>query len=420
MVAARAQAAEPAPLAIVNATVHTGAGAVIEKATVVVAGERIVAVGAAAVPAGARIVDAAGRVVTPGFIAIDTAVGLAEIWGVEETVDGAPEGDPIRAGLRAADAYNPRSTVQPVTLTGGVTTALAAPWGGLVAGTALVADLVTGAALDEVAPVFQPAAAMVVNLGVPGRAAAGGSRAGALLRLAELLDDARLFKSRGTAYLENRLRTLPAGRLDLEAMLPVLDRRIPLLVRVERAADIEAVVALARTQDVRVVISGGTEAWMVAPLLAAAGVPVAVDPLANLPDGCDLLGARPDNAARLHAAGVRVILASDVGATTTGTHNLRDLRVRAGNAVRAGLPPAAALEALTANPARAFGLDAERGTLAPGKIANVVLWSGDPFEIGTVADVVVVRGRVADLTTRQGRLARRYLRLHGLLDGARP
>jgi imidazolonepropionase-like amidohydrolase len=140
---------------------------------------------------------------------------------------------------------------------------------------------------------------------------------------------------------------------------------------------------------------------MVAARLAKQKVPVIVDPVENAPESFDKLGARADLAARLEAAGVPVML------STFSAHSVRKLRQWAGNAVREGLPHAAALEAVTARPAAVFGLPTH-GLLEAGRVANVVVWSGDPFETTTVAEHVFVRGRAATGDHRQKRLLDRY------------
>ena len=168
-----------------------------------------------------------------------------------------------------------------------------------------------------------------------------------------------------------------------------------------RAADILAALGVARDFKLRPVIAGGAEGWKVARELAAAKVPVLVYPLEQ-PSSFDALGAREDNAARLHAAGV------PVGISTGSTHNARKLRQVAGNAVRGGLPHAAAIAAITRVPAEALGLGARYGTLAAGKVANLAVWSGDPLELSTRVVDLVIRGRRVSLRSRQTVLFEKY------------
>jgi imidazolonepropionase-like amidohydrolase len=158
---------------------------------------------------------------------------------------------------------------------------------------------------------------------------------------------------------------------------------------------------LAAEERVRLVLVGATEAWMVAEQIAAAKVPVIVDASANLPSNFDMVHARSDAAALLHRAGVKVVL------STFDAHNVRKLRQWAGNAVRDGLPHAEALKAVTSAPAEVLGIP-DRGVLAKGKIANLVVWSGDPFELSTRAEQVVVQGRPVPANHRQRALFERY------------
>jgi imidazolonepropionase-like amidohydrolase len=150
------------------------------------------------------------------------------------------------------------------------------------------------------------------------------------------------------------------------------------------------------------VISGGNEAWLVAKELAAAGVPVILDSLDNLPDDFDQLGARLDNAALLQQAGVKVAISIDE------SHQSRKNRQLAGNAVAHGLPWEAALAGLTSVPAQVFGL-ADRGSIEQGKVADLVLWSGDPLEVTTVAESVWIGGQAIEMKSRQTELRDRYL-----------
>lgn len=352
---------------------------------------------------GCAFVDLSGRTVTPGLVAVGTRIGVGEIDGESETRDETGEGDPVRAALRVADAYNPRSVVVPVTRRGGVTSTVVSPDGGLFSGQAAWAVL-TGD--TQAAAVVDPSVAMVARLD-------GESRAEALLRLREVLDDAAYYDRRKTLFDENRARPLSASRLDLEALRPVLVGEQPLVVHADRAADIEAVLRLSTGGFPRIVIVGGAEAWLVADALAAADVPVVLDPLVYGPGSFDAIHGRADNAAILAEAGVDVIL------STTSTHNARLLPQLAGNAVRGGLPWEDALRALTVAPADAFG-QPDRGRLAPGAFADVVVWGSvdpvdevDPFELSSKVDALWIGGRPISLDTRQTGLRDRYLRLPG-------
>jgi len=244
---------------------------------------------------------------------------------------------------------------------------------------------------------------MFVELGEAGAAVSGGSRSVAMLELREALTDARDYaRRRNPGWLE---RSRALSRLDLEALGPLLDREIPLVAGVHRASDIRALLRLASEFGLDVVVLGGAEAWMLADELSAAHVAVILDPLQNLPTRFEQLGARLENAALLDAAGVTSAFSAP------DAHNDRNSRQLAGNAVAYGLPRDSALAALTLGPMRIFGLDADRGTLAPGSIADVVVWDGDPLEVTSFADAVFIAGEKIPMDSRQTKLRDRYLDL---------
>jgi imidazolonepropionase-like amidohydrolase len=387
-------------LAVTGGTVHTVSGEVLEAATVLIRDGLIVAVGQdVEVPAGTPTVDASGRVVTPGLFDITTSLGLVEVGMVSSTVDFQVQGDAVRAAFDIVDGLNPRSVLIPVNRAAGLTTVLSAPSGGLIAGQAAVIDL-AGWSTDEI--VAEPRAAMMASFAT---GAVGGARGAVSTRLREVLDDARFWRDHRGEFDAGQVRDLSVSRLDLEALGPVLDGEMPLIVSVHRASDIEAVLRIAADYDLDLVISGGSEAWIVADRIAAAGVPVIVKPLNNSPAGFDRLGSRFDNAALLHGAGVQVVLGS------FDSHNARWLILEAGNAVRFGLPWDVALRGVTLAPARALGVDDRYGSLEPGKVGNLVVWTGDPFELSTRAESVVIRGSVTSLDNRQLELFRRYRQL---------
>jgi imidazolonepropionase-like amidohydrolase len=380
-------------------------GAPIEGATVLITDGRITAVGAGiAVPAGATRIDARGAHVTPGFIESGTQIGLVEVGAVSGSVDsemvqtGAMP-DQIRAAFNIADALNPRSVVIPVTRIEGITTAVSRPRGGLISGQGVVIDL-DGETMQSM--IVRSPAGIWGSLGESASGVAGGSRAASSMRLREVLDDARLYATQRTAFERGETREYAASRLDLEALQPVLRGDLPLVLEAHRASDIIGALRIAADYDLQLVLTGATEGWMVAADIAAARVPVVVRVLENLPNSFERLGARYENAALLQAAGVQVVI------TSGDTHNARNLRQEAGNAVAYGLPHAEALRAVTLHPARLWGL-ADYGSLEVGKVANVVVWGGDPLEILTPVRHVFIRGRDIPLVSRQTELRDRYM-----------
>lgn len=407
---ATAQTVSAQELAIVGGTVHPVSGPAIEGGTVLVRDGRIVAVGRdVAVPADARRIDATGKVVTPGLFAPTGSLGLVEVDQVGDTDDAsfARGDDIVTAAFDVVDGLNPFSTLLPYNRLGGVTTAVAAPSGGLIAGQAAVIAL---SGDSPTAMLVRPRVAMFASFGEEGARAAGGARGAAALRLREVFEDARYWRSNRAAFDRGETRELAASRLDLEALQPVLAGTMPLVVEAHRASDILAVLRIAREYGARPVILGGTEAWMVASELAAVGVPVILKPLTSLPAAFERLGARFDNAAILAAARVPIALSA------FETHRASSIAQEAGNAVRYGLPWEAALRAVTLAPAEIYGVAERTGSLEVGKSADLVVWSGDPFELSTRAEVVIIGGEVMPEWSRQRELFERYR----TLDPARP
>lgn len=400
-------AADAETIAITGATVHPVSGPAIENATVVIADGRIAAVGAdVAVPAGARIVDARGKIVTPGLLDSSTALAAVEIGAYDGTTESRVDNDRVTAAFDVVDGLNPWATNVAVTRVEGITRAVVMPRPGksLIAGQAALVSLRPLAVPDPRAMVERSPVAMVAALGDRGADLAGGARAAALLALREALEDARDFAANRRAWEGAARRDYPSSRLDLEALAPVAAGELPLAVTVDRASDLLAAVRFAREQGLRLIVVGAAEGWMVARELAEAKVPVVLDPMSNLPD-FESLGATLENAARLERAGVTVAFAS------FDSHNSRDLRHAAGEAVAYGMPWEAALRALTVVPARVWGIGDRYGTLEPGKVADLVIWSGDPFELLTTAEHVFIDGREVPSDTRQRELLERYRRL---------
>ena len=306
----------------------------------------------------------------------------------------------MAAAFRVWEGLNAGSVLWAPARNEGITSVVTLPNGGLVSGQAAFVDTsgVTRTDMVRRGPV-----AMVASL-TPPQAAETRARGEVLLRLRELLEDARVYTVNRKAYDSAATRALAAGRLHLEALQPVLDGKLPLLVAADRASDIESTLDLAREFKLRVIILGGAEGWMVADRLAQAKVPVLTTALDNIPRSFSALGARQENAALLRKAGVPVVIIAGAGET----FNVRNVRQHAGNAVAYGLSWDDALRAVTLTPAEVFGVESSVGSLQPGRDANVVVWDGDPFEFATRAELVFVKGREVQQPSRQDQLIERY------------
>jgi len=394
-------------VAITNGEVHTVSGSVISGGTVVFQDGKITAVGRGVeIPSGARVIDASGKWVTPGLFDSNTSLGVVEIGAAPGTVDGSTADPGITAAFNVADGINPNSTLIPVTRVEGITRAIVAPGMGafLIGGQSVLIDLGADRAADMIS---KNPVAMYAVLGATGGRYAGGSRAAAVLKLRQVFQDVRDYADNREAYNSGTRRDYALSRLDLEALIPVAAGEVPLVIAVNRASDILTVLRLESELGLDVVLSGALEGWMVAEDIAAAGVPVMTNPMVNLPT-FEALGATYENVARMHAAGVTVILSS------FDAHNVSNLKQAAGFAVSYGMPYDAALRSVTLTPAEVWGVQDEIGSLDVGKDADVVVWSGDPFEISTSVEHVFIQGGEISYETRQTLLFEKYRDLRGL------
>ncbi len=370
-------------------------------ADILVQGSKITKVGTSlSTPNGAEVIDGRGKTLSPGFFNSHTQLGLSEVGAVSDTADFYSENARVTASLRVSDAINPSSVLLPYNRSLGVTHALVQPDSdaGLFAGTAAIIQL------TENNTIKVSSAAMVVKLGAQGKNIAGGSRAVSMALLREAFEDARDFRSNRGNYNSGSRRDYQLSRHDLEALIPVLDRKIPLIVHVDRAIDIERIMTFANKYKLKLIIAGAEEGWRVAGKLAKNKVPVIIDPIYNLPGNYDTLGARLDNAKLLDEAGVTMLF---TGLSWHSTHNAYLVRQSAGNAVANGLDYQSAIDAMTINPAKVFGLKGH-GEVKVGGKANLVLWSGDPLETSTIAERVFINGENQSMVSRSTRLRDRY------------
>jgi imidazolonepropionase-like amidohydrolase len=393
-------------VAITGGTVYPVSGPKIENGTVLMRDGRIVAVGAnVAIPAGAERVDATGKWVTPGLVNAATQLGVVEVGAVAETRDVSARGaEGIAASFKVSDGLNPASVLIVPARNEGVTSVVITPQGGLVAGQAAFIDLVDGPASNMIR---RDPVAMVGQIGSSQQASVG-ARGEVISRLRELFTDVRAYQRNRARFDVGESRELAASRADLEALIPVLQGRLPMILAVDRAADIDAALNLAQEFGLKIIIGGGSEAWQVAPRLASARVPVLTGAMNNIPGSFASLGNRQEGPGLLRRAGVTVGIIGNAGGGDEEAFNVRNLKYEAGNAVAYGMSWDDALRAVTLAPAEIFGMGDRVGSLAVGKDANIVVWSGDPFELMTRVDAVFLRGRRVQSPSRQDMLMQRY------------
>ena len=395
-------------LAIVGGKVHTvGPQGTFERATILIDDGRILAVGSnVEVPDGVEIIDASGKVITPGLYSAMGQIGLGEVGLSADPNDSEQTGQQFTASFDVADAFNPRATHIAVNRIEGVTRATIVPKPRNAFMEASTSHVISGLGavvhLGDDNNVQRRKAVLVVSLGASGSAYVGGSRAAALLTLRQALDEARAYVDARDDY--ERDEFVHSAR-DLEALGGVLAGETQLLVRVNRASDIEVLLALVREYGLRAVIAGGSEAWMVADELAAANVPVVLDPTLNLPGNFDRINERRENATILNNAGVRISFVE----SRSPTHNARNITQLAGNAVADGMPWDDALRSITLSPAEMFGVADSVGSIEAGKLADIVIWPGDPLELMNYPDAVLINGEPIPMISRQTLLRDRSL-----------
>jgi imidazolonepropionase-like amidohydrolase len=395
--------------AITNARIISlGPAGDVVGGTVLVRDGKIAAVGKSVqIPSGAHVIDAKGQFLTPGLMMAPTPLALKDIIG-----NGGGRGstqENLSAAYEVADDFNPRHPHIAEARIEGVTRALLtadAPRkeGKLFAGQAALVQL--GEQGVEHGMVTNPHAAIFMSATEGGSATAGGGSGALRVRLKQVLADAREYQKNPKGFDAAKLEEGKLSRADMAALGPVVAGREPLLIEVNRAQEILNVLKIAREENVKVVLSGVTEGWLVAKELAAAKVPVIVDGEVNQAMGMEDINATYENAALLTKAGVMVAFKPTFSRIVILD---RSPRWTAGRAARYGLRLHDALAAITLNPAKMFGLGDRYGSIETGKDADLVIWSGDPLETTTVARMVMIEGVEQPMTARNRELRDRYL-----------
>ncbi len=386
--------------ALTHVRLWAGDGREASDATVTWRDGVITYVGQGPPPPSAIVQDASGKVLTPGFFETRSFIGTEEIDQEPSSRDMDTGSAWAAPAFAPADGFNPASEHIPLCRQEGITDAITGPSGHVLAGVAHRVRLGMPASVTHGAP-----AALWGSVDKGAAEQAGGTRGHLWMRLRGLLEDVRFFDTHGPAWEHNQVRALTLEPWHLRALSQALRDHTPWVLTANRASDIAAAVAFAQREHIPLVISGGAEAWQVAPLLAQADVPVIFTPSQQQPSSFDCLGARPDGATLLHAAGVKVILSTGLSVMA-----MPWLRQQAGMAVAYGLAPQAAVAAITQVPTAVFNQGGGKGVIAKGEPATMVLWSADPFELWSTAEHVWVAGDAAAQKTRQQRLFERYHR----------
>jgi imidazolonepropionase-like amidohydrolase len=424
MVWAQMDVSSPRPaslLAITNARIVTMSGPPIERGTVVVQDGRILAVGESVeVPDGAEVIDGTGLHVYPGFFDAMSQLGLTEIGSVNATND-ISEAGAYNPQINAATAVHPASEHLPVARANGITHAVAVPGlpssmlgGGPVIGGQASAIHLDGWTIEDM--LIEQSVGMVVNWPSvrattfdfssltrrprPFREALQEQQR-QLQELTRWIEDARAYRHAREVGDERIPRDLK-----LEALAPYVTGERPWLVNANAERDIrDAIAYFVDTHQLRMVLLGARDAWQIPTLLAEKQIPVILGPTQALPssedDPYDAPMAAP---ALLHAAGVHVAI------STYSSADSRNLPYEVGTAVGFGLPHDAGLRAITLAPAIMLGLDGDVGSIAPGKLANLLVTTGDPLEIRTLIRHVIINGVAVSLETRHTQLYEKYRR----------
>ncbi|MDN5292775.1 MAG: hypothetical protein PWQ91_974 [Eubacteriales bacterium] len=370
-------------LALINGNIYTGDGRVVVGGTVLIEGEKIKAVGKRLrIPEGAEIVDLAGKNVYPGLIDAHCHAGLLEeIYRVEGD-DLNEATDPITPHLRVIDGVNPEDLAFADALKAGVTAVCVLPGSANVVGGQGAVLRTHGRTVEEML-VKHPAGLKAAFGENPKRIHGGKNRMPATRMATAALLRELLVRAENYRRKKNKEKDLR-----LEALQPVLEGEIPLRVHAHRADDIMTAVRIGEEFGLKLVIEHGTEAHKIAPLLAEKNVPVVVGPVLVNRAKVEMKDLTPATAAVLWQAGVKFAFMTDHPVVP-----VHYLPLAAALACRAGLPEEAALAALTKNAAEILGIEQETGTLAPGKAADLVITSGNIFDLKTKIDAVYLRGK---------------------------
>lgn len=397
-------------IALQGATIHTVTNGVIQNGTIIFEAGKITAVGAnIAIPTGTRIVDVTGKHIYPGLIDAYSTVGISEIGAVDMSNDVNEVGD-FNPNVRTDIAVNAESRHIGTSRSQGVLTTLTTPGGGLISGMSSAMAL-EGWSWEEMS--LESAAALNVNWPDPnqrggrgGRGGGGGQGGGTRATYEERVQQLKNYFAEARAYRD----AVAAGevvRTDARymAMIPALDRKIPVVVSANGTSQINDAITWAKQENLRVIIRGGDDAIHVANRLRAENIPVILTSTMDAPnrahEGYDAAYSR---AAQLHKAGVKFAISGGSGSLYTDR-----LPYEAGVAVAFGLPEEEALKAVTINAAEFMGLSDRLGSLEPGKQATFLITTGTPIDTRSDILQAYIQGRELDMNDIQKHFFEKYM-----------
>jgi imidazolonepropionase-like amidohydrolase len=392
---------------------------VIENGVVVMHNGRITAVGGpgTAIPSGAKIIDATGMTVYPGLIDSETHLGLTEISAERMTNDEIEMSDEIMPHMHVYDAFHAETALIPVTRINGITNAIVAPASGdTLPGQDSFIQL-AGASATEMLTVRD--IAMPLNFTGQQRrnqsfeqAKFPFTRMGMATQLRQAFIDALDYdqkiavydkkKNSSDAKEKDKAGAPPKRDLKLEALLPYLHGKKPVVLAAEQPNDLQTALDLANEFHLKVILNHVTHSASLLDKIAATGLPVIVGPVYEQPKESERYDAVYSMPAQLAKRGVKIAFAS------YDSHQARNLPYAAGYAVGFGLPPEEALKALTINPAQMWGLEKDLGSLEVGKMANIAVANGDPLDVKTDVKHVFIQGQEIPLVSKQTELRDQY------------
>ena len=350
---------------------------------------------------GDLVINGTGKILTPGIISTDTEIGIVEIGALSVTRDDSS--NLYQIGFSIYDAFNPNSVLIPWNRSNGITSTLTlpqntnSPIGGLGSFFVLDSKLEISGSKDVV---------------MIGRVGGSGSESRAetfaiiedLLEFASSIDSSDMKSYKEIAELIDDspiASTMELHPRDLKALYKLVNDGLPLIIKANRASDILKLIKLKETYDLNLIIMGAQEAGLVASSIAENKIPLIINPINNIPESFDELGANIELAGKLEDLGITLMF------NAPRDHNYHLIRQGAGVAVANGMSYAGALKAITLSPVEVFNLG-NRGEIASGKIADLIIWDADPLEPSSMPEKVFINGKDIDLTSRMSRLTERY------------